>query len=150
MNRTITQFGLISFFVLFCFLPITLQAENTKTYKLHTVHFNAFPTDSLPSEMTQRYHLKRSKNMALVNISIVKNEPSIQIQGVKSSVSGVVANLMGQQKKLPFQEIHEGQAYYYIAQVPVEHNEVVKFKIQIKTTGNQNYNLVFDKQFASK
>ena len=150
MDRIFTQVGLISFFVLVCFLPVTLQAENTKKYKLHTVHYNAFPTDSLPSEMTQRYHLKRSKNMALVNISVVKNEASIQIQGVKSTVNGVLTNLMGQEKELSFQEVHEGQSYYYLAQVAVEHNQVVKFKIQINTTENQNYSLVFDKQFGTR
>lgn len=150
MNRIFVQVSLISFFILFGLLAITVQAENTKVYTIHTVHYNAFPTDSLPPEMTQRYHLKRSKNMALVNISVVKNEASIQIRGVKSTVKGVLTNLMAQEKELLFQEIHEGQAYYYIAQVAVEHNEMVKFKIQIKTSDKQNYNLVFDKQFGTK
>jgi len=150
MNRIITQISLVSFFLISYLLSASLQAENTKAYKLHTVHYNAFPTDSLPSEMTQRYRLKRSKNMALVNISVVKNEASIQIQGVKASVNGVLKNLMGQEKKLSFQEIHEGQAYYYIAQVPVDHNEVVTFKIHINTSDKQNYNLAFDKQFSTK
>jgi len=149
MHRIFVKVSFLSFFIWFCLLPLA-QAENTKSYKLHTVHYNAFPTDSLPSEMTQRYHLKRSKNMALVNISIVKNEASIQIQGVKSTVNGVLKNLMGQEKKLSFQEIHEGKAYYYIAQVPVEHNEVVKFKIQVTTTDKQNYNFTFDKQFGTR
>jgi len=150
MNRIFTNVSLILFLALFSLLSLAVQANNTKVYKSHTVHYNAFPTDSLPPEMTQRYHLKRSKNMALVNISIIKNEASIQIQGVKSTVSGVLKNLMAQEKKLSFQEIHEGQAYYYIAEVPVEHNEVVKFKIQIKTSDNQNYELTFDKQFATR
>jgi len=150
MNRIITQISLVSFFLISYLLSASLQAENTKAYKLHTVHYNAFPTDSLPSEMTQRYRLQRSKNMALVNISVVKNEASIQIQGVKASVNGVLKNLMGQEKKLSFQEIHEGQAYYYIAQVPVDHNEVVTFKIHINTSDKQNYNLAFDKQFSTK
>jgi Domain of unknown function (DUF4426) len=150
MNRIFTNVSLILFLALFSLLSLAVQANNTKVYKSHTVHYNAFPTDSLPPEMTQRYHLKRSKNMALVNISIIKNEASIQIQGVKSTVSGVLKNLMAQEKKLSFQEIHEGQAYYYIAEVPVEHNEVVKFKIQIKTSDNQNYELIFDKQFATR
>jgi len=149
MNRIFTQVSLLSFFVILFLLPFSLQAENTKVYKYHTVHYNAFPTDSLPPEMTQRYHLKRSKNMALVNISIVKNEASIQIQGVKSTVNGVLKNLMGQEKKLSFQEVHEGKAYYYIAQVPVEHNEVVTFKINISTNDKQKYNLAFDKQFGT-
>lgn len=131
-------------------LPFTTQAENIKAYKLHTVHYNAFPSDSLPSQMTQKYKLKRSKNMAIVNISIIKNQPSIPIQGIKSTVNGSVKNLMAQEKSLSFQEIHEGEAYYYIAQVPIEHNEIVKFKINIKTADNQSYNVDFGKQFTTK
>ena len=88
--------------------------------------------------------------MALVNISVIKNQPSIPIQGVKSSVTGIVKNLMAQEKTINFKEIHEGEAYYYIAQVAVEHNEMVKFKVQIKTSDNQSYDVDFSKQFTTK
>jgi hypothetical protein len=147
MNKNLTAVIFFTFALLF---SLAIQAENTKVYKLHTVHYNAFPSDSLPSQMTQKYKLKRSKNMALVNISIIKNQPSIPIQGVKSKVTGIVKNLMAQEKELDFQEIHEGEAYYYIAQVAVEHNEMVKFKIQIKTDDNQSYEVDFSKQFTTK
>ncbi len=150
MNNKNVKHIMVFFFTLALLLPIMSQAENTKAYKLHTVHYNAFPSDSLPSQMTQKYKLERSKNMALVNISVIKNKPSIPIQGVKSTVTGIVKNLMAQEKTLTFKEVHEGEAYYYIAQVAVEHNEMVKFKVQIKTTDNQSYDVDFSKQFTTK
>jgi|SaaInl4_200m_RNA_FD_contig_51_253757_length_547_multi_3_in_0_out_0_1 hypothetical protein len=147
MNKNLTAALMFSFALLF---SMAIQADNTKKYELHTVHYTAFPSDSLPSQMTKKYKLKRSKNMALVNISVIKNQPSIPIQGVKSTVAGTVKNLMSQEKTLSFKEVHEGEAYYYIAQVPVEHNEMVKFKIQIKTADNQSYDVDFGKQFTTK
>jgi len=81
--------------------------------------------------MTQRYQLKRSKNMALVNISVVDSKSSLMPQGVKSKVSGQVKNLMGQAKSLDFKEVHEGKAYYYIAQVNVEQHSNLQSKIAV-------------------
>ncbi|MFK5984674.1 MAG: DUF4426 domain-containing protein [Pseudomonadota bacterium] len=148
MHQLLAKVYIIFFLVVF--LSLNVQADNTKVFKLHTVHFNAFPSDSLPPEMTQRYHLKRSKNIALINVSIIKNAASIPFQGVASTVNGVLKNLMGQEVKLSFQEIHEGTAYYYIAQVAVEHNDIVNFKIQIKTSDNADYQLSFRKQFGTR
>jgi len=126
-------------------------AENAKSFGQHTVYYNAFPTNSLPSQMTQRYQLQRSKNIALVNISVVKNKSSLMPQGVKSIVSGEVKNLMGQAKSLEFKEIHEGEAYYYIAQVRVDNEEVVNFYVNAKPekTGG-NYDVSFSKKFVTK
>lgn len=131
-------------------LSATLYADNAKSFGEHTVYYNAFPTDSLPSQMTQRYQLQRSKNMALVNISVVDNNSSLMPQGVKSNVRGEVKNLMGQSKTLEFREIHEGKAYYYIAQVKVDNQEVVNFKItaQPKATGSK-YDVSFSKKFVT-
>ncbi len=147
MNKRENITNLVLFFILSSFLALNIQADNAKPYQNHTVHYNAFPTDSLPAEMTKKYHLKRSKNIALVNISIIKNAASIQFQGVQSTVTGVLKNLMGQEKQLSFQEVHEGEAFYYIAQVAVEGNEVVTFKIKIKTSDGEDYSLKFTKQF---
>ncbi len=148
MKKVFSRVGILFFIVVFSIFPLALLADNAKVYKLHTVHYNAFPTDSLPPEMTERYHFKRSKNMALVNISILNNVSGLQFQGIKSKVTGVLKNLMAQEKILSFQEIHEGQAYYYIAEVPIDHNEMVKFIIHIKTSDNQDYKLTFNKQFG--
>jgi len=131
-------------------LPINSQADNSKLYDRHTVHFNAFPSDSLPSQMTQKYKIQRSKNIALINVSIVKNDKSKKIEGIQSRVTGVLKNLLGQLKKLDFQEVHEGSAYYYIAQVAVENNDIVHFKVQIETHDKQHYDIKFRKQFRTK
>ncbi len=134
-------------FSLFLLMVNNALAENAKEYDEHIVYFNAFPTDSLPPEMTKQYGLKRSKNYALVNISVMKKGTGVPI-GVKSRVTGELKNLMGQVRKLDFKEIKEGKAVYYIAQVGVQSHEVVNFNIDIKPEhGQEKYNIKFSKKF---
>jgi len=149
-NKTkIFSFGIL--FGLFSLIFGTAYADTAKSFGKHTVYYNAFPSDSLPSQMTQRYQIQRSKNMALVNISVVDNKSSLMPQGVKSKVSGEVKNLMGQSKPLNFKEIHEGEAYYYIAQVKVDHEEVVNFYVNAKPQNNgASYDVNFTKKFITK
>lgn len=147
MNITTITRTSILVLILSAFLSSISLAENAKEYNEHIVYYNAFPTDSLPPEMTKQYGLKRSKNYALVNISVMKKGAGIPI-GVKSDVSGELKNLMGQTRKLDFKEIKEGKAVYYIAQVGVQSHEQVNFTIHIKPEhGQEKYTIKFSKKF---
>jgi len=123
------------------------QADNSKEYADHIVYINAFPTDSLPPEMTKKYALKRSKNYALVNVSVMEKGTGSPV-GAKSRVTGELKNLMGQSRTLEFREIKEGQAIYYIAQIGVQSKETVNFFITIKPDSNkEKYEMKFAKTF---
>jgi len=132
---------------LFLTLGMFAQAENSKEYAEHIVYYNAFPTDSLPPEMTKQYGLKRSKNYAMINISVMKKGAGIPT-GVKSKVTGKLKNLMGQTRDLEFKEIKEGQAIYYIAQIGVQSQAQVDFIIDIVPEGSsEQYDIKFTKKF---
>ncbi len=134
-----------SFFLLF--LGMLAQAENAKEYNEHIIYYNAFPSDSLPAQMTKQYGLKRSKNYAMINISVMKKGAGVPI-GVKSKVTGYLKNLMGQKRKLEFREIKEGQAVYYIAQIGVQSREQVSFSIDIvPQDSKEKYDIQFNKKF---
>ena len=123
------------------------SAENSKEYKDHIVYYNAFPTDSLPPQMTKQYGLKRSKNYAMINISVMEKGAGIPT-GVKSKVTGKLKNLMGQTRDLEFREIKEGQAIYYIAQIGVQSQALVHFMIDITPEGSsEKYDIKFSKKF---
>lgn len=133
--------------ILFTLFSNLAMAENAKEYDEYIVYYNAFPTDSLPPEMTKQYGLKRSKNYALVNISVMKKGAGIPT-GVQSMVTGELKNLMGQTRKLNFQEIKEGKAVYYIAQVGVQSHEQVNFTIKIKPEhSKEKHTITFSKKF---
>lgn len=142
--------GYVNLFVLaFAALSFTstVYAANSKEYADHIIYYNAFPTDSLPPEMTKQYALKRSKNYAMVNISVMKKGSGIPT-GVKAKVTGTIKNLMGQTRELEFREIKEANAVYYIAQIGVQSKEVVNFNIDIKPEGTKlKYDIAFNKKF---
>jgi len=132
-------------------LGTLVQADShTKTsieYADHIVYFNAFPTDSLPAQMTKQYGLKRSKNYAMINVSVMEKGAGIPT-GVKSTVTGNLKNLMGQTRAIEFREIKEGKAIYYIAQIGVQSKEIVNFNIDIKPDGgSEKYESKFSKKF---
>ncbi len=63
-------------------------------------------------------------------------------------VTGELKNLMGQTRKLNFQEIKEGKAVYYIAQVGVQSHEQVNFTIKIKPEhSKEKHTIKFSKKF---
>ncbi|WP_198263876.1 DUF4426 domain-containing protein [sulfur-oxidizing endosymbiont of Gigantopelta aegis] len=131
----------------FLILATVSQASNSKEYDDYIVYYNAFPTDSLPQAMTKQYGLKRSKNYAMINISVMEKAAGVPT-GVKSKVTGHLKNLMGQTREIEFREVKEGKAVYYIAQIGVQSKETVNFIINIKPDGNkEKYEIKFSKKF---
>ena len=139
--------SLLMLTLLFLATGFSAQAENAKEFGEHIVYFNAFPTDSLPPQMTKQYGLKRSKNYAMINISVMEKGAGVPT-GVRSKVTGSMKNLMAQSQVLEFREIKEGKAVYYIAQVGVQSKQNVNFNIDIKPEGSdEKYEIKFSKQF---
>ena len=132
---------------IFLVAGFSAHAENAKEFSKHIVYFNAFPTDSLPPQMTKQYGLKRSKNYAMINISVMEKGAGVPT-GVRSKVTGIMKNLMAQSQALEFKEIKEGKAVYYIAQVGVQSKQIVNFFIDIKPEGSdEKYEIKFNKKF---
>jgi len=142
---------ILSLTFFFLVIGAVSQAEShtktSKEYTDHIVYFNAFPTDSLPSQMTKQYGLKRSKNYAMINISVMEKAAGVPT-GVKSKVTGNLKNLMGQSRVIEFREIKEGIAIYYIAQIGIQTKEIINFNIDIVPEGSsEKYEIKFSKQF---
>lgn len=115
----------------------------------YIVHFNALPTDQIPPDVAGTYGITRSKNRAMLNISIIKHSAG---GGLGTPTAGTVkataTNLTGQFKSTTVREIREGEAIYYIAVVPVANREVLTFNIEA-TPENESEPLAirFQKQF---
>ena len=50
------------------------QNENYKDFGDYVVHFNALSTADLPAEVARGYGITRSKNRAMLNVSIIRKE----------------------------------------------------------------------------
>jgi hypothetical protein len=95
----------------------------------YVVHFNAISTDQLTPEVAKAYNIVRSKNRALLNVSIVKKVEGTTGQPVPGSVAALVANDTGQVKDANLREIREGDAVYYIADIAVSNAETLIFTV---------------------
>jgi hypothetical protein len=94
----------------------------------HVVHFSAQLTDQLPPEVARTYNFVRSKNRAMLIVSIL--DPGTG-NTVVSEVTVKTVNLTGQLKNITMREIQEQEAIYYIGETPVANHETLIFDISI-------------------
>jgi len=133
---------------LFIAMINNVYAEKSKDYGDYIVHYNAFTTDVLQAEIAKQYQ-RRSKNRAMINISILKKNDNNS--AVTAKVSGTASNLTGQLKSLDIKEIKEGKAIYYISDFSVADRETLDFSVDIKVDGKDKpLKVTFRQQFFTR
>lgn len=98
----------------------------------HIVHFSAQLTDQLPPEIAQLYNIVRSKNRAMLNVSVIDEHSGTS---VPATVSVKTVNLTGQLKNVNMRKIQEQEAIYYIGETPVSNRETLVFDISVVPEG---------------
>lgn len=98
----------------------------------YTVHFSAMATDQLPPEVARAYEIVRSKNRAMLNVSVLRKDNG---KPVAATVTVKTVNLTGQLKNVTMRRIDEGVAIYYIGETPVANRETLVFDISITPEG---------------
>ena len=113
----------------------------------HVVHFSAQSTDQLPPEVARAYNIIRSKNRAMLNISIIEKNGNMPVSG---DVTVKTVNLTGQLKNIVMRRIQEQDAIYYIGETPVANRETLVFDISVQPEGErQSSDVRFKRQFYS-
>jgi hypothetical protein len=114
----------------------------------YVVHFSAQSTDQLPPEVARAYNIVRSKNRAMLNVSIIRESDNTPVNGV---VTVKTVNLTGQLKTVTMREIEEPGdmlAIYYIGETPVANRETLIFDITVQPDGEDSSSEVrFKRQF---
>ncbi len=108
------------------------------------VHHIAFPSTFIQAKTAKALDLKRRKDVALINISVLNKQDK---KPLKAILTGTAKNLLGQLKELEFIEVDEGDAVYYLAQISYSNEEVWRFKVDIKTPDGQTQTLKFKQKF---
>ncbi len=99
------------------------------------VHFSAQSTDQLPREVASAYNIVRSKNRAMLNVSVLRKSDN---RSVLAEVTVKTVNLTGQLKSVTMRKIEEPgdpAAIYYIGETPVANRETLVFDITVKPEG---------------
>lgn len=123
-------------------LPLFVSAEQKRTLGEWDVHYMVVNSTFLTPDVARSYGIVRSKNNALVNISVV-NSRSGEAQSV--AVNGMVNDLLGKKTALNFKEVKEGPAIYYLAVLPFSSEEHHRFAIDI-LKGNERQTLRFEQK----
>jgi hypothetical protein len=98
----------------------------------YVVHFSAFTTDQLPLEIARTYNIVRSKDNAMLNVSVIAEENSLP---VAAAVEVKTVNLTGQLKNVTMRRIDEQEAIYYIGETAVANRETLIFDISVTPDG---------------
>lgn len=116
----------------------------------HVVHFSAQSTDQLPPAVARQYNIVRSKNRAMLNVSIIRKTDSAPVAG---DVAVKTVNLTGQLKNITMRKIEEPGdvvAIYYIGDTTVANREVLVFDISVRPDGKESISEVrFKREFYS-
>ncbi len=128
--------------------PGQSQNANSRDFGDYVLHFNALTTDGITAEVARQYGIRRSSNRALLNVSIVKKQEAGADRPVAGSVTARVVNLTGQLKNLELRQIVDGDAVYYIGEVPVANGETLIFDISATPINESSrFDARFQQQF---
>ncbi|HSM30986.1 MAG TPA: DUF4426 domain-containing protein, partial [Woeseiaceae bacterium] len=106
--------------------------ESMKDIGDHIIHFSAQSTDELGPEIARAYNIVRSKNRAMLTISVVRETDNVS---VPADVTVKTVNLTGQLKNVAMRMIEDQEAIYYIGETPVANRETLIFDITVTPEG---------------
>jgi len=111
------------------------------------VHFSAQSTDQLPPDVARTYNIVRSKNRAMLTVSVLQATDN---KSVTADVTVKTVNLTGQLKNVTMRQVNEGEAIYYIGEVTIANRETLIFDISVTPDGVEKPSEVrFKRQFFS-
>lgn len=128
----------LSFFMVF---TVHADVVRKQSYGPLDVHYNIFNSTFLQPETASAVGLNRSKNQAVINVSMVKDA-----KGQKGAVVGNFKNLLGQIETLTFKEVDEGAAVYYLAQFAITGQEILRFELQVTDADGKTHLLKFNQE----
>lgn len=123
------------------FSPISI-AEKMQRFGQYELHYIVIPTTMLKSNIAAQYKISRGKDRALVNVSILNGDK----KPVQAKITGESQNLLGQLQDLDFEQVTEGDAIYYLAELRFADQEVHRIKIEATAPDGKSTLLKFNQK----
>lgn len=108
---------------------------DTATFGDYTVHYIAVNSTFLNPEVARQYGLERGARRGFLNIAVLQDQGGVS-KPVTAQISGAKRNLMQQSTALTFQEVHEGEAIYYLAPFEFSNAETLRFTLDVQPAGS--------------
>jgi len=120
-------------------------AENMKKMGTMQIHYMAINATFLTPKIAKAYNIERSRFNGLLNISVL-DDTKDSTPAKKVMIQGKARNDLGQIKNLEFDEVKEGDAIYYLAQIKYSDEETFYFDITI-SDGKEIQQFKFKQKF---
>jgi hypothetical protein len=129
----------LTLFIVTSVFTLSVNAQNMIKKDHLDVHYIAFGATFLTPKVAKAYDIQRSRYNGVINIAVLDNtekgKPAKHV-----TISGKARNDLGQIKTLSFNEVTEGDAIYYLAQVTYSDEETYYFDITVNDgTGNKSF-----------
>jgi len=126
-------------------LPAT---ESAKDFGDYVLYFNALITDQLTPDIAREYGIVRSKNRAMLNVSIHRKLADGRTEAVMGAVSASAINLNGQLETMTLRMIQEETAIYYVGELAISDGEVLIYTVDATPSNEASrFTVRFKKQF---
>ena len=100
----------------------------------YTVYYQAVNSTFIDAGIATQYGIVRGDRRAFLNISVSKSGNGA-MAAVPAVVAGGKRNLLGQVGAIPFREIREEHAIYYIGEFEFSNAEILRFTISVQPEG---------------
>lgn len=148
---SITTRVICAFTLLLSIAPFAVHAEQSKAFGDYVIHYNALATGELSPAIAQNYGITRSKNRALLNVTVLKKMLGTTGQPVTATVKATAVNMSRQLQTLDVREVHEGNAIYYLAEIDINDQETLDINIDVTPAGHgQTAHIEFRQQFFTR
>jgi hypothetical protein len=122
--------------------PSLAVAEQMRRLGPYQAHYVVVQSTFFSKQIAERYQIVRGRDRAIMNLSVLGEEGL----PVRVEPQGVYINLLEQRFELPFREIREGTAVYYLAEIRHTDRETLRFRVSITTPDGVTRELEFQQQ----
>jgi hypothetical protein len=136
--RYLSKSLIILFAVMFCFGPANAKQKEVfdgPDGSEYEVHYIGLASTFLDAEVVKKYNLVRSRALGIVNISVIKVDADGSRKAVGAVVEIKMKNDPQQAQFLSSQQVVEGKAIYYLAQLQYKQGELLTFDVSIYPEG---------------
>jgi hypothetical protein len=127
------------------------HAEQFRTYDNYQIHYNAVRTDFLTPTVARANAITRSKNRALLNITVRRVNPDATTSPSEAQVIATVFNLAGQSQSIPMRAVKEPEAIYYLGEFRIAGEDSYRFEVSVTPADvARTYDLRFAQQLYAE
>jgi hypothetical protein len=98
----------------------------------HEMRYGIVLASELPAEVATTYGINRSKDRAVVNVSVLRRRGGALPTPIEAEVEGEWRTLISEPKPLVFRPVLQAGAISYIAELPVRDQQPMTFELRAR------------------